>query len=103
MPITLTLPPEVERALLAEAMTRGISVDEFLSGILISQPHIQELLAPNTNAADDPPVGNDMTPADPEKWIQEFSAWAKGHEQENLPVLSDEAMSREFIYGERGL
>ena len=44
-----------------------------------------------------------MTPADPEEWVQEFGAWAKGHEHDNLPLLSDEAISREFSYRERGL
>jgi hypothetical protein len=35
--------------------------------------------------------------------VREFRAWAASHDQDNLPLLSDEAISREFIYGERGL
>ncbi len=39
----------------------------------------------------------------PEEWIRQFKAWVASHEGDNLPVLSDEAMSRESIYRERGL
>ena len=34
MTITLTLPPDVERASLAEAEARGLSLDEFISDVL---------------------------------------------------------------------
>lgn len=34
-----------------------------------------------------------------EEWVAEFSAWA--HTPRNAPPLSDEAISRESIYGER--
>lgn len=44
-----------------------------------------------------------MAPEEPEEWVREFRAWAASHDQDNLPLLSDEAISREFIYGERGL
>jgi uncharacterized membrane-anchored protein len=30
-----------------------------------------------------------------------FNAWVKSHEGQDFPVLSDEAISRETIYGER--
>jgi hypothetical protein len=33
---------------------------------------------------------------------QEFREWVKSHKDMNLPVLSDEAISRESIYGEKG-
>ena len=39
----------------------------------------------------------------PEEWVREFKAWTRSHSHDDLPVLSDEAMSREFIYRERGL
>jgi hypothetical protein len=34
---------------------------------------------------------------DPEEWARQFRAWADSHDP-NIPVLSDEAMSRESIY-----
>jgi proteasome lid subunit RPN8/RPN11 len=37
-----------------------------------------------------------------EEWMQKFRAWAHSHPT-TTPLLSDEAVSRESIYGERGL
>jgi hypothetical protein len=34
---------------------------------------------------------------DPEEWARQFRIWADSHDP-NIPVLSDEAMSRESIY-----
>ena len=120
MAITLTLPPDVERVFLAEAATRGMSLNDLISGMLVSQAHPH---APSAHVVSqsvsiaredgipdlcigyptNPSVLNDMSPANPEEWVQEFRAWAEGHERNNLPLLSDEAISREFIYSERGL
>jgi hypothetical protein len=36
-----------------------------------------------------------------EEWIAAFREWAESH-RNNSPILSDEAISRESIYGERG-
>jgi hypothetical protein len=43
-----------------------------------------------------------IRPASAEEWLGEFRAWAHGHPT-TTPLLSDEAISRESIYGERGL
>jgi len=40
--------------------------------------------------------------ASPEERAQAFLEWAESHRGKNHPSLSDEAMSRESIYGERG-
>ncbi len=40
------------------------------------------------------------TKAAPEEWSQCFSAWVEGHRALGLPLLSDEAISRESIYGD---
>ena len=37
-----------------------------------------------------------------EQWVQEFRAWVHSHPA-TTPLLSDEAVSRESIYGTRGL
>ncbi len=39
--------------------------------------------------------------ATPAEWAQAFREWAESHPR-NQPYLSDEAISRESIYGERG-
>ncbi len=36
----------------------------------------------------------------PEEWVHEFKAWVHSHSR-NTPLLSDEAVSREFIYRDR--
>ncbi len=41
-------------------------------------------------------------PVDPEEWMRKFRAWAHSHPT-TTPLLSDEAISRESIYRERGL
>ncbi|NJK51254.1 hypothetical protein HC931_26970 [Candidatus Gracilibacteria bacterium] len=38
----------------------------------------------------------------PRKRAQAFREWVESHRGMNLPNLSDEAISRESIYGERG-
>jgi len=41
-------------------------------------------------------------PTDAEEWRQRFHAWVHSHSTAT-PLLSDEAISRESIYGTRGL
>jgi len=50
-----------------------------------------------------PKSGADSELLSPEEWVREFRAWAGSHAGRNLPVLSDEAMSRESMYADRGL
>ncbi len=38
--------------------------------------------------------------ATPEEWSHRFSAWVEGHRGLGLPLLSDEAISRDSIYGD---
>lgn len=40
--------------------------------------------------------------ASPQEWNHAFQEWIDSHKDMNLPSLSDEAISRESIYGERG-
>jgi hypothetical protein len=42
------------------------------------------------------------TAMDEEQWSQELHAWVQGHSA-TTPLLSDEAISRDSIYGTRGL
>lgn len=86
MTVTLNLPPHIEQAYLAEAQAKGLSLDELLRNLLLSlQPSIP------------------ATELSPEEWVRQFKAWTRSHAGDDLPLLSDEAMSREFIYRERGL
>ncbi|MGB5596122.1 MAG: hypothetical protein WBM32_10825 [Crocosphaera sp.] len=40
--------------------------------------------------------------ATPTEWIETFREWVESHQNLDLPSLSDQAISRESIYGERG-
>ena len=37
----------------------------------------------------------------PEAWVRRFEAWTLSHAADDLPLLSDEDISRESIYRER--
>jgi hypothetical protein len=86
MTVTLNLPPQVEQAYLAEAQAKGLSLDDLVRDVLLARQPA--------------PSPNDLKP---EHWVEEFRAWVHSHDREDLPLLSDEAISREFIYRERGL
>lgn len=36
-----------------------------------------------------------------EEWLAEFLSWVDSHKGKDIPVLSDEAMSRESMYPDR--
>ena len=85
MTVTLNLPPQVEQACLAEARARGLSLEELVQDVLVArQPSPAPIELP------------------PDEWTRKFRAWAHSHPTDT-PLLSDEAMSRESIYRERGL
>jgi hypothetical protein len=86
MTVTLNLPPNVEQAFLAEAQAQGMSLDDFVRDVLLGRP---------PSAA--------VVELSPEEWVREFKSWTRSHPGDDLPQLPDEAMSREFIYRERGL
>jgi hypothetical protein len=83
MTITLNLPPEKEAAFEAQARARGLSVEQWMLELAdqsvppVSIAHLQR--------------------TDPQEWARQFDAWVNSH-RPDIPVLSDEAMSRESIY-----
>jgi hypothetical protein len=38
----------------------------------------------------------------PDEWSQAFTEWVESHRSLDLPYLSDDAISRESLYGEHG-
>lgn len=86
--MSLVLSTDFEVGLEAKATAKGLSVEDYLKKLV---------------ARDDWQFRDDYVELPPDEWIREFDAWADSHRAMNLPSLSDEAISREFIYKERGL
>jgi hypothetical protein len=86
--MTITPTPEQER-ILKEAMQAGLihSPEDVLE---IAMQDLRNKLNVEGPALTD------------EEWLQEFNAWTSSHSTSS-PLLSDEAISREFIYRDRGL
>jgi hypothetical protein len=86
MTVTLKLPPHVEQAYIAEARAKGVALQDLVREVLLARQTA--------------PSGTDLAP---EQWVEEFRAWFHSHDGDDLPLLSEEAISPEFIYRERGL
>ena len=85
MTVTIKLPPEIEAGLLAQA--QGLDVSDYIENLVRGQVMGREsgITLPANKLS-------------PEEWIREFKAWAHSHDADNLPILSDEAISRESMY-----
>ena len=84
MSVTIDLPPEIEASLAAQAAARGVPLAE----------HLCHLLAEQAGAAK--PKGARKMPEERAKLWRDVSGLP------DTEPLSDEAISRESIYAERG-
>ena len=87
MAVTLEFSPEHEAVLRARAGSEGLSVEQWLVKFL------EQWVSPDSIVH--------LQKTDPAEWARRFDAWVDSHDP-NLPVLSDEDMSRESIYSDRG-
>jgi hypothetical protein len=84
MTVTINLPAEVEASLVAQAQAQGLEIPQLVENIL------REQVKPVRRQ-------KELTPAGKAK------AWIEGAKRfPNTPPLSDEAISRENLYGDRG-
>jgi hypothetical protein len=83
MTVTLNLPPEKEAAFKAQAQARGLSLEQWM--LEVADQQVQPVYIAH------------LQKTDPDEWARQFRIWADSHDL-NIPVLSDEAMSRESIY-----
>lgn len=90
MSLTVELAPEAEAWLKVEATRRNQSPEEYAKTVLERQLPLEEPL----------PF---WATATTEEWLKAFHEWIDSHEDMNLPVLPEEAYSRESIYGDEGL
>ncbi len=88
MTLTIDLTPEEERRLEYAAAAQGQAVEAFLHTLIAHLP--ESTLESNSMPASD----------SDEEW--EAYMRALSNDSEKLPILLDEAFSRESIYGERG-
>jgi post-segregation antitoxin (ccd killing protein) len=78
--VTLTIPDEVA----AQARDRGVPLDEYVLGLI-------EQAVPHS-------VKRKRTLEEFHAWLEEFTQYS-----EKMPVLPNEALSREAIYDDRGV
>ncbi len=83
MTVTFHLPPEKEAAFEAHARARGLSVEQWM--LELAEQSVQPVSIAH------------LQKTNPQEWARQFRAWADGHDPK-IPVLSEEAMSRESIY-----
>ncbi len=86
MTVTIDLSEEQAAAFKAQAENLGFTIEEWLRILA------EEAATPHSIAQ--------LQRTDPGEWFRQFRAWADIHDP-NLPVLSDEAMSRQSIYPDR--
>jgi hypothetical protein len=63
------------------------------------KPYLDRILTQLVEPQQERPINETATP---EKRIAAFQSWVESHRNLNLPNLSDESISRESIYGDRG-
>lgn len=87
-PMTLTIhfPEEKAAVLKAQAELLGLTVEEWLFQLADQQS--------------EPTAIAHLQKSNPKEWARQFRSWADGHDA-SLPVLSDQAMSRDSIYPDR--
>jgi hypothetical protein len=103
MTVTIDLRPEIEARLAAVAAARGMSLTQFASRVLEAQLPEKNPLAPAESAALGLELARNAPPAKPLSPAERAKLWRES--VRNLPPsepLSDEAISRESMYEERG-
>jgi hypothetical protein len=84
MTVTINLPAEIEASLVAQAQAHGMALPQYVENIL------REQVSPVKR-------GRVLTPA------EKAAAWREGAKRfPDTPLLSDEAISRENLYADRG-
>ena len=89
--MTIQLNPEEER-LIGQAIQAGLigKADDVVAvGVETIRQQLQSRVG----------LGSELNT---EQWLREFKAWVHGHAT-TTPLLPDEAISRDSIYGTRGL
>ena len=89
--MTVQLNPEQEQ-LIGQALEAGL-IGDASEVVQVGLAAIRQRLEARVSS---------RTPLDPQDWSREFHAWVESHSS-TTPLLSDEAISRDSLYGTRGL
>jgi hypothetical protein len=85
MIIQIDVEPDIADKIAAQAQAQGVTVDDYLRHLL-EETAVKE---------------ESTTTLTPQEKVRLLHEWTASHSS-NTPLLSDEAISRESIYGERG-
>ena len=86
MSLTIDLPEDQIAALRAKAASDGLTLEAWFS----------RLATENAREESGASIVH-LQKSNPREWARHFRAWADGHDP-SLPVLSDQAMSRDSMY-----
>lgn len=86
--MTLELTTDIVASLESLAAYKGLSIEDYLKQLLDRERHEQQR--------------RQYVRLPPDVWIREVREWSQSHASDGLPRLSDEDISRESIYAERG-
>jgi hypothetical protein len=93
MTLTLQFPPDVEAGLLSHAEAEGVDVSDFVQNL------VRERISAKPSTAEVFRPAAELTFEERREHLRKFLESHAG----STVVLTDEAMERESIYGDRGL
>ena len=82
MTVTIEIPEELAERYEDQALTGGLPFEQWLVKLAAQNLPVRSIVH--------------LQKTNPEEWIRQVRAWA--HSNRHLPILSDEAMSRDSIY-----
>jgi hypothetical protein len=97
MNLTIELSDDKAEALKAQAAARGLTVERWV-GHWVEQ-WVEQIAEQHVEAQ--PASIAHLQETNPKEWGRLFHEWAESHDR-TKPPLSDEAISRESIYPDRG-
>lgn len=78
------------------------SITQMIESLTLEEKDLlKQKINPILQRSEIPKSSHFQETASPQEWNHAFQEWIDSHKDMNLPSLSDEAISRETIYGER--
>jgi len=90
MTLIIDLPDDQVATLKARAASAGLTLEAWFTKLAAAETSAQK-------SGQGTQCIVHLQKSNPREWARQFRAWADGHDP-NMPILSDNAMSREVIY-----